>query len=416
MTKRVLTGAAIAAVYVLGVAPAGADIIVGLDPASAFYDAAGATTQNTQSAATRADGMTYNITFTPQTADLSGLVLLMEIGGTSNGTGLYLVDGVPHVIGKMDSTANTSMGNAHDTSYRPTGTGGGTISAAHSGGALTADTEATVGLVYNPSTTTLQLAVNNNLNVDHFILTNLGTRTNWEGDKTLSVKTATNDASGGMKGGGTMAALAGTVSRAVYWNDTGSFHSDLSVVTDIDGDDVNDDVKEGSLTLSLSPSDADGFIAFSSNLNDFVSFNFTIPSGKKINKAWIEIDITDDDNRTLTLYEGAGKAVGAGTTIGATTGAGDNGAPGSWRAISEKTTSTSGINGNQDNRFQLPSSLFANMEDTGALTVDGEWNVTSGGVFGSNRARLIIQTIPEPATLGLLVLGGGVLLARRRRR
>ena len=46
-------------------------------------------------ATTTADGFTYNIEFAPDPADLSGLVLLMEIGGTTNGAGLFLIDGVP---------------------------------------------------------------------------------------------------------------------------------------------------------------------------------------------------------------------------------------------------------------------------------------------------------------------------------
>src|SRR5690606_7612886 len=40
-------------------------------------------------------GFSFNVSFTPAEADLSGTVLLIEIGGTANGVALALVDGIP---------------------------------------------------------------------------------------------------------------------------------------------------------------------------------------------------------------------------------------------------------------------------------------------------------------------------------
>ena len=54
---------------------------------------------------TQSAGLSFNITFTPTAADLTGLVTLMEIGGQTNGTALYLLDGVPVFLSKTGGGA-----------------------------------------------------------------------------------------------------------------------------------------------------------------------------------------------------------------------------------------------------------------------------------------------------------------------
>ncbi|MEO0415979.1 MAG: hypothetical protein AAF226_13615, partial [Verrucomicrobiota bacterium] len=49
--------------------------------------------------------LTFDITFTATADDLTGNVMLMETGGTSNGTGLFLIDGVPTFASKTGGDA-----------------------------------------------------------------------------------------------------------------------------------------------------------------------------------------------------------------------------------------------------------------------------------------------------------------------
>ena len=68
-------------------------------------------------------GATFNIAFTPTAADLdravvgaARTVLLIEVGGTSNGIGLYLIDGVPTLLSKQTSNDKTVPASLNDTS------------------------------------------------------------------------------------------------------------------------------------------------------------------------------------------------------------------------------------------------------------------------------------------------------------
>lgn len=166
--------------------------------------------------------------------------------------------------------------------------------------------------------------------------------------------------------------------------------------------------------------EGDDFLAYTASLNDFVSFSFSIPVGATITSATLEIDITDDDGRTLTIYEGASKAVGVGVTIGVTTPVGDNGGPGDWRAVNTLTSGGARPAGNTspgniDHSFAIPAGLFADMETDGELILDAAWSSTGGGFWASNRAKLTIETIPEPSSTGLALLGLALAVQRRKR-
>ncbi|BCX46797.1 hypothetical protein HAHE_07050 [Haloferula helveola] len=54
---------------------------------------------------TDADGFSVEITFVPQAADMTGTVVLFEFGGSSNGSSVLLVDGIPHLLSKAGSAA-----------------------------------------------------------------------------------------------------------------------------------------------------------------------------------------------------------------------------------------------------------------------------------------------------------------------
>ena len=49
-------------------------------------------------------GFSVEIDFIPQAADLTGIVQVWEIGGSSNGTSIHLVDGVLHLLSKAGGT------------------------------------------------------------------------------------------------------------------------------------------------------------------------------------------------------------------------------------------------------------------------------------------------------------------------
>jgi len=201
---------------VIATTPAHAAVIVSLSPVTADY-AGGANTGTSIGGTTQADGLTFNITFTPTAADLTGLVTLMEIGGQTNGTALYLFDGTPVFLSK---TGGGSEYTIPDTTFDGSG-----IAVQHSGGSLTAGVQTTVAAIYNNALGDLTLAVGSTPVTSTISISN--PQSNWNGNNSLSVGTMSGnvgDRSGTF--GDTAAAfgtdvksLAGTVDGdAYYWN------------------------------------------------------------------------------------------------------------------------------------------------------------------------------------------------------
>jgi hypothetical protein len=196
-----------------------AAVIVTLNPADAKY-AGGANAGTTiGGTTTQSNGLTFNMTFTPTTADLLGLVTLMEIGGQTNGAALYLLDGAPVFLSK---TGGGSVYTISDTTF---GDASG-IAVAHSGGSLSADVQTTVAAIYNPVSGNLSLAVGSTPATDTFSITN--SPLNWNGNNSLSVGTRSinlGDRAGTFPTAGTfnqdLKSLAGTIDGdAYYWNDS----------------------------------------------------------------------------------------------------------------------------------------------------------------------------------------------------
>jgi MYXO-CTERM domain-containing protein len=202
---------------------ASANIVVGLAPGSALLssnDTAGQTVvfspgapdaNNSVQIATpttdaqRAAGLTMNLTITPTAADLTGTRLLMEIGGSANGTGFFLVNGVPTLVSKQASNANVVPNSANDTDLADN-----TLTLQHNGPALQAGSTYTVGAIlrfrgdgtaaspYQDASATLAVDASNNgsaVSVTDFVLTDATTNgINWSGNRTVSVKTKTTGA------------------------------------------------------------------------------------------------------------------------------------------------------------------------------------------------------------------------------
>lgn len=174
--------------------------------------------------AEHAFGFTFNIAFIPTAADLAGTRLLIEIGGTSNGSGLYLVDGVPTFIGKQGATDAALPTSLNDTTLN-------TIAVQSSIGKLAA------GIAYSFSASwdhagTLELRAGEDSSASSLLnsFAISGTPGNWSGNDTLSVKTVSKANAGGLSGNNAAnvfghpydvdnaSSLAGSVSRALFWN------------------------------------------------------------------------------------------------------------------------------------------------------------------------------------------------------
>lgn len=125
-----------------------------------------------------------------------------------------------------------------------------------------------------------------------------------------------------------------------------------------------------------------------------------VPVGDIIS-ATITIDLIDADAGRLQVYAGVNTS---GQHIGNASG-NDAGVPGPWRPVGSPYA--------PETTLTIPSSLHADLAD-GSFAVYGYNSAMSW--WGSNRSRLEIEVIPEPATMGLLGLGMlGVFLRRKRR-
>ncbi|MGI9239795.1 MAG: hypothetical protein ACR2RV_03280, partial [Verrucomicrobiales bacterium] len=177
------------------------------------------------------DGLTFNVTFTPAAGDLdstAAAVSLVEIGGDANGSGLYLLGGELHFISKMNGAAS-NLPAFDDLNWA---SGNNMIGARSTFGALSAGTEYSVAVVFDPLTSArLQIGVLPNggsLMTDSFDLLNVGTKTNWSGDDSASAFRGTNIANFGganVTGGDPFAEAAingntfeGDAGQALYWS------------------------------------------------------------------------------------------------------------------------------------------------------------------------------------------------------
>lgn len=169
-------------------------------------------------------GFTFNISFIPTAADLTGTRLLIEVGATSNGSGLYLVDGVPTFIGKQGANDAALPTSLSDTTLN-------TIAVQSSIGKLTAGIAYSVSASWNHAGT-LELRAGEDSSgtslLNSFAIS--GPPGNWSGNDTLSVKTIGKANAGGLSGNNAAnvfghpydvdnaSSLAGSVSRALFWN------------------------------------------------------------------------------------------------------------------------------------------------------------------------------------------------------
>ncbi|WP_367874474.1 LamG-like jellyroll fold domain-containing protein [Luteolibacter sp. Populi] len=235
-----------AAAAVLSSLTSGA-VLVELDPQDALYDSDekgivddGGTAGSKSGIPALADpqhvlGATFNISFTPVAADLdraaatptaARTVLLIEIGGSSNGLGLYLIDGVPTLLSKQGSNDVTVPGSLNDTTQPA-------IAVQSPIGKLNAGTTYSFSASWD-HVNTVELVVKPDggspATSRHVISGNPG---NWSGNDTLSVGKISTTSVGGLAGGNAGSNLGapfdldltknftGTIVRALFWNANG---------------------------------------------------------------------------------------------------------------------------------------------------------------------------------------------------
>ncbi len=228
-SRYVALAALVGSLCVLSDSQAG--ILVDLDPANAVYRG-GPIQSNPNTPATASAGMTFNITFTPEEEDLSGTVLLMEIGGSFNGSGLYLVDGVPAFVSGWNSGGSGQAPQPFDDTVL--NDADEYLAVDSEVGALSAGLETTVAVVLDNSSGILRLAVQNALGQDDdlFLVTGSASNQNWHGDRSLSVGLNIGNftSRGGLNAVDAdrfyregVKDLAGTIgdTDALYWNDVG---------------------------------------------------------------------------------------------------------------------------------------------------------------------------------------------------
>ncbi|MBB5353956.1 hypothetical protein HNR46_004226 [Haloferula luteola] len=190
-----------------GLASAGT-IVPDLSDGTALYSQTSANT-GTIGATDLASGLTLAAQFTPSTTDLSnsttGAVGIIEIGGTTSGSGLWLIDGSVWFL--------SSSGDANAFPSGPADLAGGDAAFGIQLGMVAANVETTIFVSLD--TTNATILVGQDGAYSEFSLTGVTGTWNWRGNSTVSFgtvdETVPNAAAGlkGYRGGLTDNATAG---------------------------------------------------------------------------------------------------------------------------------------------------------------------------------------------------------------
>ena len=293
----------------LAIPPARSEILVGLDPADSLYDggavddagaAGSASGMPLLNDASHQAGFTFNSEITPVAGDLTGTIMIAEVGGTSNGSGIYLIDGVPTVLTKQ-SSGDAAVPAGLTSPALPA------VSVQSSSPALTAGSSYSISASWDHRGT-LELIVKpdgGTRTIDTFTIT--GNPGNWSGNDTFSAGFLTNRGStGGLSGANAensfgppfdvdgAFAFAGTLDRVIFWNaawlsapeaqapalegfeitklgDSGNLRAHWSVIPGTLGDPLTVVLSDGSSTITTS-AEEEGFFDF----NPGTSSDFTL--------------------------------------------------------------------------------------------------------------------------------------------
>ena len=219
-----------------------AAFIVNLDPADVRFDSA---TDNDDAGvgfpagdpgAQNANGLTFNVTFTPAAGDVDSTtqaINILEIGGDANGSGLYLLGGELHFLSKVTSGGANLVSPFNDLDLA---SGNNMIGVRSSFGPLTVGTEYSVAVIFDPVDASPALTIGvlpdgGVLATESYAISNPNGNTNWSGDDSASAFRANNIANFGgsiISSNGNTASpfhenninanpFEGTQGQALYW-------------------------------------------------------------------------------------------------------------------------------------------------------------------------------------------------------
>jgi len=132
-------------------------------------------------------GFSMDIEFSVAESDLSGSVLVWEIGGSSNGTALLLIEGIPHLLvkagggpGDVPTNDNTVAGAFNDLNWA----GDDTIVVPLGATALQPGAPARIALIFSDANDTVEYSTNGADSATVTLLNN--DANNWRGDHTVN--------------------------------------------------------------------------------------------------------------------------------------------------------------------------------------------------------------------------------------
>ena len=197
------------------------------DDSSFDLDAAGP-------ALSEAAGFSVEIAFIPQAADLTGVVQVWEIGGSSNGSSIVLIDGIPHLVCKANGGAGDQPTDTGDPGFVDLDWAtGNQVIVPLTAAPLTAGVPARLAVVFDIVGDTVKSSVNGEAEVITMLTPQSGT--NFRGDHTVNTGINAGTGTGGSNNGtGVMGTTAPAsinnlanrntaVSSVRFWNEsTGS--------------------------------------------------------------------------------------------------------------------------------------------------------------------------------------------------
>ncbi|MFT5409971.1 MAG: autotransporter-associated beta strand protein, partial [Verrucomicrobiales bacterium] len=274
-----------------------------------------------------ADGMSLEIAFIPQASDLTGVVDVWEIGGSSNGTSILLVDGVPHMLSKavggpadVPTDDNSLAGAFTDLDWATDDT---IVVPLNGSNALIAGEPAQIAVIYDLFSDIVKSSVNGSAEVTTTLLNRDGT--NWIGDHTSAAGTNAGTGTGGSNSGTGLGGVAApatiknlangaaAVSSVRFWNEaTGSINATAGIPD------------QATATLTISPwSPTSGSLTATSGNGETFSLGVWTVTGdiSVVNAALAAVEfVTDVGTLDPTFIEVAiddGDEDGGGVTAGA---------------------------------------------------------------------------------------------------
>ncbi|MDA7880798.1 hypothetical protein N9A94_00655 [Akkermansiaceae bacterium] len=217
-------------------------------------------------ALSEASGFSVDIAFTPQVADLTGVVDIWEIGGSSNGSSILLIEGIPHLLckangGPADQPTDTADPGFVDLDWAT----GNQVIVPLSGIPLTAGVPTRIAVVFDIVGNQVKHSVNGAVETITALTPQSGT--NWRGDHTVNTGTNAGTGTGGSNDG---TGVAGTTAPAVIKNLANGFgaHSRVRFWNNSSGSAVGTpgvlDVVTATMTIAGWSSVTDGELTASS--------------------------------------------------------------------------------------------------------------------------------------------------------